>query len=232
MYLHLLYEIININKMKGGFIINILEEISTFLQQGRAPKVKALVEQAIRQNVNAQDILEQGLLVGMSIIDEKFKNNMVFVPEVLVAVRAMNKGIEVLRPYLLSHGVESKGTVVLGAVKGDLPGNGKNLVKIMMEGKGLKVIDLGVDVPVVKYLEAAKENSARIIACAALPTTTMEQMRDVVKAVKTSELAAFVKVIMIGGAPVTQNFADSIGADMYAADAATAAADVLSLCVG
>lgn len=209
--------------------MSILQEISMLVQQGRAPKVKTIVEQALAENVGVKDILEQGLLVGMSIIGEKFKKNEVFVPEVLIAARAMNMGTEVLRPYLANAGVETKGTVVLGAVKGDLHDIGINIVKMMMEGKGLKVIDLGVDVPVEKFIMAAKENKAEVIACAALLTTTMEQMRVIVEAVKASELSSSVKV-MIGGAPITQNFADAIGADMYAPDAATAADDALSQC--
>ena len=125
----------------------ILEEISTFLQQGRAPKVKELVQQAIDEGIAPQTILEEGLLSGMNVVGEKFKNNEVFVPEVLVAARAMNMGVGVLKPYLVQAGVESKGTAVIGTVKGDLHDIGKNLVKMMLEGKGLTVIDLGVDVP-------------------------------------------------------------------------------------
>ena len=125
----------------------ILEEISTFLQQGRAPKVKELVQQAIDEGIEPQKILEEGLLSGMNIVGEKFKNNEVFVPEVLVAARAMNMGVGVLKPYLVQAGVESKGTAVIGTVKGDLHDIGKNLVKMMLEGKGLTVVDLGVDVP-------------------------------------------------------------------------------------
>ena len=142
--------------------MSILSEISSWLQQGRAPKVKACVQQALDEGIPAADILEQGLLDGMGIIGQKFKNNEVFVPEVLIAARAMSKGVEVLRPHLVEDGVEEKGTVVLGTVKGDLHDIGKNLVRMMMEGKGLKVIDLGVDVPVEKFLDAARENDAKI----------------------------------------------------------------------
>lgn len=209
--------------------MSVLEDISALLQQGRAPKVKALVQQALDEGVNAKDILEQGLLAGMSIIGEKFKNNEIFVPEVLIAARAMNKGIEVLRPHLVSAGVEDKGTVIIGTVQGDLHDIGKNLVKMMMEGKGLKVVDLGVDVPVEKFMEAARANNAQIIACSALLTTTMLHMRDVVESVKASELSGTVKV-MVGGAPITQSFADSIGADLFTPDAASAADAALKLC--
>ena len=207
----------------------ILNDISSWLQQGRAPKVKACVQQAIDEGIPASEILEKGLLDGMGIIGQKFKNNEVFVPEVLIAARAMSKGVEVLRPLLVEDGVEEKGTVVLGTVKGDLHDIGKNLVRMMMEGKGLKVIDLGVDVPVEKFLDAARENDAKIICCSALLTTTMGEMRSVVEAVEASELKDQVS-IMIGGAPVTQSFCDQIGATRYTADAATAADVALELC--
>ena len=189
--------------------MSILNDISSWLQQS--------------------EILEQGLLEGMGIIGQKFKNNEVFVPEVLIAARAMSKGVEVLRPHLVEDGVEEKGTVVLGTVKGDLHDIGKNLVRMMMEGKGLKVIDLGVDVPVEKFLDAARENDAKIICCSALLTTTMGEMRSVVEAVEASELKGKIS-IMVGGAPVTQSYCDQIGASRYTADAATAAEVALELC--
>ncbi len=209
--------------------MSILNDISSWLQQGRAPKVKACVQQALDEGIPASEILEQGLLEGMGIIGQKFKNNEVFVPEVLIAARAMSKGVEVLRPHLVEDGVEEKGTVVLGTVKGDLHDIGKNLVRMMMEGKGLKVIDLGVDVPVEKFLDAARENDAKIICCSALLTTTMGEMRSVVEAVEASELKGKIS-IMVGGAPVTQSYCDQIGASRYTADAATAAEVALELC--
>ena len=209
--------------------MSILNDISSWLQQGRAPKVKACVQQALDEGIPASEILEQGLLEGMGIIGQKFKNNEVFVPEVLIAARAMSQGVEVLRPHLVEDGVEEKGTVVLGTVKGDLHDIGKNLVRMMMEGKGLKVIDLGVDVPVEKFLDAARENDAKIICCSALLTTTMGEMRSVVEAVEASELKGKIS-IMVGGAPVTQSYCDQIGASRYTADAATAAEVALELC--
>ena len=209
--------------------MSILNDISSWLQQGRAPKVKACVQQALDEGIPAGEILEKGLLDGMGIIGQKFRNNEVFVPEVLITARAMSKGVEVLRPHLVEDGVEEKGTVVLGTVKGDLHDIGKNLVRMMMEGKGLKVIDLGVDVPVEKFLDAARENDAKLICCSALLTTTMGEMRSVVEAVEASELKGKVS-IMIGGAPVTQSFCDQIGASRYTADAATAAEVALELC--
>ena len=208
--------------------MEILNNISTLLQQGRAPKVKEKVQEALDQGVAAKDILEQGLLDGMGVIGEKFKNNEVYVPEVLIAARAMNAGVAILKPYLVEAGVETKGTVVIGTVKGDLHDIGKNLVKMMMEGKGLNVVDLGVDVSAEQFVAAAKENNADIIACSALLTTTMTEMKNVVDAVKAENLD--VKV-MVGGAPVTQNFCDSIGATSYTADAASAADAALALCM-
>ena len=207
----------------------ILEEISTFLQQGRAPKVKELVQQAIDEGIEPQKILEEGLLSGMNIVGEKFKNNEVFVPEVLVAARAMNMGVGVLKPYLVQAGVESKGTAVIGTVKGDLHDIGKNLVKMMLEGKGLTVVDLGVDVPAEKFVAAAVENNAQLICCSALLTTTMGEMESVVVEADKQGIRDKVK-ILVGGAPVTQSFCDSIGADGYTADAASCADMALSFC--
>jgi len=209
--------------------MSILNEISSWLQQGRAPKVKSCVQQALDEGIPANDILEQGLLDGMNIIGEKFKNNEVFVPEVLIAARAMTKGIELLRPYLVEDGVEQKGTVIIGTVKGDLHDIGKNLVRMMMEGKGLKVIDLGVDVPAEAFLSAAKEHNAQVIACSTLLTTTMNEMRNIVDSVHNSDLKDTVR-IMIGGAPVNQAFCNQIGADRFTPDAATAAEAALELC--
>lgn len=209
--------------------MSILEEMSTFLQQGKVPKVKELVSQALDEGVDPKVILEDGLLSGMNIIGEKFKNNEVFVPEVLIAARAMNAGTLLLKPHLAQAGVEEKGTVVLGTVKGDLHDIGKNIVKMMMEGKGLKVVDLGVDVAAEQFVQAAKENEANIIACSTLLTTTMHEIKNVVDLVKEENLD--VKV-MIGGAPVTQKFCDSVGADSYTPDAASAADAALVYCKG
>ena len=209
--------------------MSILNDISSLLQQGRAPKVKAAVQQALDEGIPASEILENGLLAGMNVIGQRFKNGEVFVPEVLLSARAMTKGIETLRPLLVADGVEEKGTVVIGTVKGDLHDIGKNLVRMMMEGKGLKVVDLGVDVPADAFLAAAREHNAQVSACSSLLTTTMEEMRSVVEAVHASEMNGKVRV-MIGGAPVTQAFCDQIGADCFTPDAATAAEAALALC--
>lgn len=202
--------------------MSILSDISENLQRGKAKAVKELVEQAVSEGISVKEILEDGLLSGMSIIGEKFKNNEVYVPEVLIAARAMNAGSEILKPLLADSGVKAKGKIVIGTVKGDLHDIGKNLVKMMMEGKGFEIIDLGVDVPAEKFVEACKENDADIIACSALLTTTMTEMKNVVDECTKSGIRDKV-TIMIGGAPITQNYCDSIGADIYTSDAASAA---------
>jgi corrinoid protein of di/trimethylamine methyltransferase len=202
--------------------MSILNEISENLQQGKAKVVKELVQKAIDDGLDAKTILEDGLLAGMSIIGTKFKNNEVYVPDVLIAARAMNAGSELLKPLLASAGVKATGKVVLGTVKGDLHDIGKNLVRMMMEGKGLEVIDLGIDVPTEKFISTAKETGAKIIAASALLTTTMGEMKNIVEAVKAAGIRDKV-TIMVGGAPVTDNFCKSIGADIYTPDAASAA---------
>ncbi|MBQ7045889.1 MAG: corrinoid protein [Clostridia bacterium] len=209
--------------------MSILEEMSALLQKGRAPMVKDLVNQALEEGVAPQTILEEGLLSGMSIIGEKFKKNEVFVPEVLIAARAMNAGVEILRPHLVSSGVKNKGTVIIGTVRGDLHDIGKNIVKMMLEGKGLEVIDLGVDVAPEKFTAAAKENNADIICLSSLLTTTMFEMKNVVEQAEKDGIREQVK-IMVGGAPITQSFCDSIGADCYTPDAASCSDAALELC--
>ena len=200
----------------------ILLEISEKLQKGKTKDIKALVPQALEAGVPATEILNDGLLAGMSIIGTKFKNNEVFVPEVLIAARAMKAGTDILKPYLVSADAKPLGKVVLGTVRGDLHDIGKNLVKIMFEGKGLEVIDLGVDVAPEAFVSAAKENGANIIACSALLTTTMEEMKNVVDLCKAEGIRDNVK-IMVGGAPITDAFCGEIGADKYTPDAASAA---------
>ena len=198
----------------------ILEDISTNLQAGRAPKVKELVQQALDDGLGIAEILNEGLLSGMSIVGAKFKKNEVYVPEVLIAARAMQWGMELLQPLLEGAGIEPVGRVVLGTVKGDLHDIGKNLVGMMMRGAGFEVIDAGIDVSPEKFIEAATEGRANIIALSALLTTTMPQMKNVVEAVRA---AGVTTKVIIGGAPVTQDYCDEIGADGYAPDAASAA---------
>ena len=211
--------------------MQVLEDISAALQGGKLKVVTELVAKALGDGVSAKEILEGGLLSGMSVIGEKFKKNEVYVPEVLIAARAMNGGAALLKDALASEGVQSNGTIVLGTVKGDLHDIGKNLVRMMMEGKGLKVVDMGVDVPAEKFIEAAKSENAQIIACSALLTTTMSEMKNVVEAAKAAGIRDKLKV-MVGGAPVTDEFRKSIGADLYAPDAASAADEAVSACAG
>jgi corrinoid protein of di/trimethylamine methyltransferase len=202
--------------------MSVLVEISESLQKGKKKLVVQYVQQALEEGFAPQQILNEGLLPGMDVVGQKFKNNEVFVPEVLVAARAMNAGAEILKPLLAEAGVGTPGKMVLGTVKGDLHDIGKNLVKMMVEGKGIEVIDLGVDVSAEAFVEAAKEHNADIIGCSALLTTTMPVMAEVVKAVEAAGLKDKVKV-MIGGAPVTEEFCKSVGADYYTSDAASAA---------
>ena len=209
--------------------MSVLTEISENLQRGKAKVVKELVQKAIDEGVPVQQILDEGLLDGMNVIGEKFKNNEVFVPEVLVAARAMNMGAALLKPLMADAGVEAVGKVCIGTVKGDLHDIGKNLVKMMMEGKGLEVIDLGTDVAPETYVQTAIEQGCQIICCSALLTTTMGMMEEVVK--KSEEAGIHGKVkIMVGGAPVTDTFCKQIGADCYTADAASAADAAVALC--
>ena len=200
--------------------MSVLDDISTNLQAGQAQKVKELVQQAVDQKVPVADILNKGLLAAMSVVGAKFKRNEVYVPEVLIAARAMSWGMEVLQPLLELAGVQPVGKVVIGTVKGDLHDIGKNLVGMMLRGAGFQVIDVGVDVAPEKFVESARASGAKVIGCSALLTTTMPQMKKIVETVRGSGLNVSV---MIGGAPVTQGYCDEIGADGYAPDAASAA---------
>ena len=205
-----------------------LNEISLQLQAGKAKIVKTLVQQAIDEGIPAQKILEEGLLAGMNVVGEKFKNNEIFVPEVLVSARAMNIGANLLKPLLAQDGVRTSGKVCIGTVKGDLHDIGKNLVK-MMEGKGLEVIDLGTDVAPDTFVKAAIDNDCKVICCSALLTTTMGVMGDVVKAAEAAGIRDKVK-IMVGGAPVTEAFCQQIGADAYTLDATSASEKAVEFC--
>lgn len=198
------------------------EEISALLQRGKAKDLAALVSEELAAGVPAKEILTEGLIKGMSVIGVKFKNNEIFVPEVLITARAMNAALAILKPALAESGVEPVGTAVICTVKGDLHDIGKNLVKMMIEGTGIRVIDLGVDCSSEKVVEAVKEYHADIVCLSSLLTTTMMYQKDVIDALKEAGLRDKVKV-MVGGAPVTQEFADEIGADAYTPDAASAA---------
>jgi len=202
--------------------MSIVENISAALQKGKRKEVVELVQEALASGISAQEILDNGLLKGMGEIGVKFKNNEVFVPEVLVAARALNSGTELLKEKLVEEGVEPIGKAVICTVKGDLHDIGKNLVKMMLEGAGFEVIDLGVDVSEDKIVETVKESAPQIVLLSSLLTTTMNESQTVVKALEAAGIRDQVKV-MVGGAPVTQSFCDEIGADAYTPDAASAA---------
>lgn len=202
--------------------MSVIQEISEFLQKGRAKNVKNLVQQALDEGIDPKEILNEGLLSGMMTIGEKFKNNEVFVPEVLVAARAMNAGISVLEPELVKVGNEPVGKVVIGTVKGDLHDIGKNLVSMMIKGAGFEIYDIGVDAEADAFIDKAEEVGADIICMSALLTTTMPSMKVVMDRLEERGLRDKY-IVMIGGAPVNQSFADQIGADYYTEDATSAA---------
>ena len=208
-----------------------MSEISENLQKGKSKIVKELVQQALDEGTSPAVILNEGLLYGMNIVGEKFKNNEVYVPEVLVAARAMNAGTQLLKPHLAAEGVSASGKVCIGTVQGDLHDIGKNLVRMMLEGKGLEVVDLGTDVAPETFVQAAIEQNCQVICCSALLTTTMNVMADVVKAAEAAGIRDKVK-IMVGGAPVNEAFCREIGADCYTTDAASAADAAVELCRG
>jgi 5-methyltetrahydrofolate--homocysteine methyltransferase len=201
---------------------NAFNEIADLLQKGKAKDIVVAVEKAMSDGAAPVDILEKGLISGMNVIGEKFKNGEVFVPEVLIAARAMNHASATLKPALVKAGVKPIGKAVICTVKGDLHDIGKNLVKMMIEGKGIETIDLGVDGSPEKIVETVKSTGAQVVCLSALLTTTMLSQRDTIDALKVAGLRDKVKV-MVGGAPVTQSYADEIGADAYTPDAASAA---------
>lgn len=203
-------------------MMSVITEMSEFLQKGRAKNVKLLVEQAIEEGIDPKEILNEGLLSGMMKIGERFKNNEVFVPEVLVAARAMNAGLTVLEPKLIEVGNEPVGKAVIGTVQGDLHDIGKNLVVMMLKGAGFEIHDMGVDVAPEAFVEKAEEVGADVICMSALLTTTMPKMQDCVEVLKEKGLRDKY-IVMIGGAPVNDSFAKQIGADYYTPDAASAA---------
>lgn len=197
-------------------------EIADGILAGRAKVVKQLVTDALNEGMDAEDILNQGLIVGMNEVGVLFKNNEIYVPEVLVAARAMYGALDILKPILAKKDVKSAGVVAVGTVQGDLHDIGKNLVAMMLEGNGFTVVDLGVDVSPEQYVDAVVNKGAQIVAMSALLTTTMPMMKETVDALVANGLRDKVK-IMVGSAPVTQSFCDEIGADGYSSDAASAA---------
>jgi methanogenic corrinoid protein MtbC1 len=188
-----------------------------------------LISQAIRENYSIENILKQGIIAGMVAVERRFRQNEIFIPDVLTATRAMNMGIKVLKPSLTIPDGESKGTVVIGTVTGDMQEIEKNLIAVMMQGMGLKVIDLGGSVTQERFIETAKKEKAQIIACIASRTTTMPHMKSLVRALNASGLHEEVKIMIYGG-PVTDQYSQSIGADFYAPDAEKAAEIALAYC--
>jgi len=198
-----------------------LQALADAVIGGKRDDVAQITQAAVDEGVSAEQIINEGLIAGMSVVGTKFKNNEFYVPEVLIAARAMHAGMDIIKPLLAESGVEPRGVVAIGTVKGDLHDIGKNLVAMMLEGGGYEVIDLEVDVSAEKFVEVVQDKGAQAIALSALLTTTMPAMKDTIDALSEAGVRDQVKV-MIGGAPVTQNYADEIGADGYAADAASA----------
>lgn len=205
-----------------------INKISLAVQNGNRKQVLSLVQQAIDEGLPAKEILENGLLAGMDVVGQRFVRNETFIPEVLVSARAMSSGTELLKPLLAEGEVDYLGRVLIGTVEGDLHDIGKNLVKLMIESKGVEVIDIGIDAPAEKFINTAMENDCKIICCSALLTTAMSQMETVVEKANEAGIRDKVK-IMVGGAPVTQGFCDKIGADYYTPDATTAAEKVVEI---
>lgn len=199
----------------------ILKSIGNALARGDRSGVAKLTKEALDKGLDVKTILEDGLIASMNAIGEKFKANEIFIPEVLIAAKAMHAGIAVLEPHFVDCGIKPTGKVVIGTVKGDLHDIGKNIVSMMLKGARFEIVDLGIDVPPGKFIEIVQTNSPDIIAMSSLLTTSMGAMKETIKLLKESGLRDKVKII-VGGAPVTQDFADSIGADSYAKDAATA----------
>ena len=204
-----------------------LNEVKELTEKGKTKLLPGMVQEAIDAGDNPSDIL-QSMVDGMGVVGEKFSAGAIFVPEMLIAAKAMSKGVEVLKPHMAGDGASSLGTCIIGTVKGDLHDIGKNLVAMMVESAGFTMIDLGVDVPPEKFIDAIKSNdNVTLVACSALLSTTMPALKETVAAIKDAGLDGF--KLIVGGAPVTQEFADEIGADGYAADAGGAATKAKAL---
>ena len=208
--------------------MELLERMSEELQKGNYREVPNLVQEALKVHIPPSKILSDGLVAGMDVVGEKFRRNELFIPEVLISAKAMHAGMEVLRPKLVESGAKPAGKVVIGTVKGDLHDIGKNLVGMLMEGAGYQVIDIGIDIPSEKFVEAVKAHQPQVVGLSALLTTTMPRMKEVIESLREAGIRNQVKV-MVGGAPVTEKFAQDIGADGYAPDAASAAEKVRQL---
>jgi len=208
--------------------MDILTRLSDSLQKGEDQEVGPLTAQALEEGLGAAEVLQKGLIAGMNVVGEEFRLRRIFLPDVLLAARAMYAGLEVLRPHLAKEGVPMRGKVVIGTIKGDLHDIGKNLVGIMLKGSGFEVIDLGSDVEPEAFVDAAVREGAPLIGMSALLTTTMTRMREVVALVESRGLRGEIKTI-VGGAPLSPDFAREIGADGYASDGATAVERVKTL---
>lgn len=196
-----------------------LQEIAQAIINGQRDKAKELAQKAVEAGVSPRQVIDEGLIAGMNVVGVKFKANEFYVPEVLIAARAMHTAMDYLKPLLTGADIQPVGRAVIGTVKGDLHDIGKNLVAIMLQGAGFEVTDIGIDVPAEKFIEATKESGSKLVCLSALLTTTMPAMKDVIDALRAAGVDA---KIIIGGAPVTQAFANEIGADGYAPDAASA----------
>lgn len=199
-----------------------LFDLQEAIINGSKPQAVALTKELLSDQVNAQEILNEGLIAGMSEVGERFKCGDYFVPEMLIAARAMQSSMDLLRPALVATGIQPIGTIVLGTVRGDLHDIGKNLTGMLLEGAGFRVVDIGVDANAEKFVDAVKANKAELVGMSALLTTTMTYTREVIKALEAADLRKQVKVI-VGGAPITEDWAVQIGADGFAVDAATGA---------
>ena len=208
--------------------MELLKELADYIINGNAPETEKLTEQALKMNTPVEKVLKNGLIAGMDVVGQKFKDNEFYVPEVLIAARAMKAGMKILRPKLAESGVQPVAKIVIGTVKGDLHDIGKNLVGMMLEGAGFEVIDLGVDITPEKFAQTLTENQANAIGMSALLTTTMLNMKSTIEKLNEMGIRNSVKVV-IGGAPVTQSYADEISADGYAPDAASAVSLVKKL---
>lgn len=210
--------------------MELLPKISEELQKGNFKEMPKLIQDALKAGIPPSKILSDGLVAGMDVVGEKFRCDEIFMPEVLISAKAMQAGMDILRPKLIETGAKLAGQIALGTVKGDLHDIGKNLVGMLMEGAGYQVIDLGVDVPIEKFVEAVKSNRPNIVGLSALLTTTMPMMKLVIESLTEAGVRDTVK-IMVGGAPVTEKFAKEIGADGYAPDAASAVAKARELII-
>ena len=197
------------------------QDLAEAIIKGDNVKSKEITQKLLDENVSPVEILNEGLVPGMDVVGRKFKANEMYIPEVLIAARAMHAAMDILKPLLTETGAPTKGTVILGTVQGDLHDIGKNLVGMMLEGAGFTVVDVGIDVPAEKFVEELKNKKAQLVGLSALLTTTMPAMKDVIEAIRATSETKNTRV-MVGGAPLTQEYADSIGADGYAPDASSA----------